>query len=349
MRVFVLLATYRGTAYLPQLLESLRRQSLEDWRLLVRDDGSPDATLDMLHAAAAEDKRIEVLSDTRGNLGACGNFALLMEEAHSRQADYVFFADQDDVWLPEKLAMQLDCISRLESQHGAHTPLVVHSDAVVVDQQLEPLHPSLKRHGRLPFDLQQPLRLLLLYNNVLGCATVVNRALLKAALPVPASAVMHDWWVGLCGAALGHTGYMDAPTLLYRQHGSNAFGASSFLQKINPFRTGWSTAWRKSCDVLAQSIEQARSLRELLHQHNGATRESTELVGRYVALFDAPLSAGQRYRELRRAGMAGYDLFRRLSLLLRLRRIAQLPRTAEDSRAKASRERPQRSTPRRAA
>lgn len=56
---------------------------------------------------------------------------------------------------------------------------------------------------------------------------IVNRSLLKRALPVPSSAVMHDWWLIQVAALLGVVGFVDEPTIAYRQHGSNQIGATS--------------------------------------------------------------------------------------------------------------------------
>ena len=82
--VYIALGTYQGEAYLPELLESIRRQSYRDWTLLARDDGSTDATLPILRRAAAEDQRIVVWDEDRRRRGAAGNFGLLMQQAFER-------------------------------------------------------------------------------------------------------------------------------------------------------------------------------------------------------------------------------------------------------------------------
>jgi hypothetical protein len=100
---------------------------------------------------------------------------------------------------------------------------VVHSDLVVVDEALNVIHPSFVRHQR--FDPGNcTADMLLSINQVTGCAMMVNRALLQAALPLPAAAVMHDWWCALL-AGSGHRSFLDEPLVLYRQHGANQLGA----------------------------------------------------------------------------------------------------------------------------
>ncbi len=90
--IFLLLAAYQGAAYLPQLVESIARRTRRDWALLARDDGSQDATPELLRQAAGETERIALLAggpagDGRGRLGPSGNYAVLMEEALRRGAE----------------------------------------------------------------------------------------------------------------------------------------------------------------------------------------------------------------------------------------------------------------------
>src|SRR5437763_17125550 len=100
MTVDILLATFNGAKYLPELLSSLEGQSRADWRLIVRDDLSSDASPAILDAFAERHAgRVDVLRDERGRLGSVANFAALMEVS---AAPYFMFCDQDDIWLSSK-------------------------------------------------------------------------------------------------------------------------------------------------------------------------------------------------------------------------------------------------------
>jgi hypothetical protein len=103
-------------------------------------------------------------------------------------------------------------------------PLLVHTDLIVVGPKLAILSPSMAK-DRYAVSEMNGLGALLVMNNVAGCTTMVNRALYRRAWPVPAAAVMHDFWLALVAAALGRTHYIDSPTILYRQHGGNVLGA----------------------------------------------------------------------------------------------------------------------------
>jgi glycosyltransferase involved in cell wall biosynthesis len=222
--VDILLATFNGARFLPELLESIEGQTHRDWRLIVRDDGSSDLSLSIIEAfAQRHSDRVQVLRDRHDRRGACANFAAVLEAS---DAPYFMFCDQDDVWLPEKIAGLLGLMRQVEKQQGAETPILLHSDLIVVDDELRVRHPSFWRYSRLlnPSAPRRPARLIF-QNFVPGCASIGNAALRQAALPIPTEARMHDWWVALVAAILGEIAEHEVPTILYRQHQSNDVGA----------------------------------------------------------------------------------------------------------------------------
>jgi glycosyltransferase involved in cell wall biosynthesis len=218
--VDILLATFNGARFLAELLESVEGQTHRDWRLIARDDGSTDRSLSIVEAfAERHEERVRVLRDGRGRLGFCANFATLLEAS---DAPYFMFCDQDDVWLPEKIAGLLRLMRQVENRRGAEIPILVHSDLVVVDDELRVLHPSWWRYSRLfnPSAPRRPARVII-QTFALGCASIGNAALRRAALPIPSEASGHDWWVAMVAAILGKIAEHEAPTVLYRQHQSN--------------------------------------------------------------------------------------------------------------------------------
>ena len=227
----IVLSTYNGSAFLADQIESIRAQTEPNFRLYIRDDGSTDGTLDLIARFAALDARIAVVSDSAGNVGAPASFGLLLAHAFAREEAYVFLSDQDDVWLPHKAARMLGAARHHERWDGPHLPLLVHSDLRVVSSDLGEIHRSFFAYQQLdPTEDAQPTRLLF-RNAVTGCATLVNRALLERALPFPGVA-MHDWWLAQCAATFGRIVFVDEATVLYRQHGTNAFGARGVLGTV---------------------------------------------------------------------------------------------------------------------
>ncbi len=90
-RIYILLGTYNGARFIGEQLRSIQGQTVSNWNLLVRDDGSQDGTLEVVAEAARRDERIRFRRDTHGRLGIVGNFGELMRIAHAEGADYSFF------------------------------------------------------------------------------------------------------------------------------------------------------------------------------------------------------------------------------------------------------------------
>lgn len=222
-RIDVLLATCNGQAYLAAMLDSLLAQTLIDFRVVVRDDASDDGTLDVLHQYAPRfGSRLHILSDQRGRLGVVKNFEHLLSWAMAQGcADWFAFADQDDVWLPEKLETFAIAAKGMTRTH--ELPHVIFSDLQVVDHHMKVMASSFWQYENIqPGDEQ--LSLLLSRNVVTGCASMVNRRLVEMALPFPSDVVMHDWWCALIGG-FGVMHRINTPLVRYRQHAANAVGA----------------------------------------------------------------------------------------------------------------------------
>jgi len=155
------------------------------------------------------------------NLGPAMAFGRVLAET---TAPFVCFCDQDDVWLPEKLATTVGLLEQLARATGGG-PLLVHSDLAVVDASLLPVAASFDRYQNLGARSRTALRHLLVQNSVTGCTVCMNRSLVDLVVPIPAEAVMHDWWTALVAAAFGRIVYHPAALVNYRQHGSNVRGA----------------------------------------------------------------------------------------------------------------------------
>ena len=222
--VDILLATYNGARYLAPQLDSLLAQTHSHFRLLVSDDGSRDDTLAILHRYQSAFGGRMVLLPAQRSGGVLSNFGRLMQaSAEDGVASHIAFCDQDDVWLPEKTARLLAAVQGMENLRGTAVPCLAHSDLTVVDRDLQVLSPSFAAYQRIaPPDIHRLT--LLSVNQVTGCATLINRALLQLALPLPPQAVMHDWWLALL-AGSGARQWVAQPLILYRQHGRNQLGA----------------------------------------------------------------------------------------------------------------------------
>jgi glycosyltransferase involved in cell wall biosynthesis len=291
----VLLSAYNGSRYIVQQIDSIRDQSYKDWQLIVRDDGSTDSTRQLVTSIAAGDSRITLLDDQR-NVGPWRSFGILLEKAAELNAASVFLCDQDDVWLPDKMAMQLARLASISSRSPG-VPVLVHTDLTVVDEELRTINESWHRYQRMSYFAQDPLRTLLIHNAVVGCTIALNRELLSCALPVP-DGVYHDWWLALCAAAFGVIEMLEQRTVLYRQHSANVVGAAhrhNFIRRLVSHPIDFV---RSSFDEFAIGVDQASELRD----RATALRQDGKRVATYSDAF-APagsvLSRLSSYRKSR--------------------------------------------------
>jgi len=149
-------------------------------------------------------------------LGAANSFFTLLDGCGD-ECDYFAFADQDDVWLPDKIERAVFSLGR----HGTEEPMMYCSRAEYVDESLGHIG-----YSRIPkrVDFTNAL----VENIAIGCTVVLNRSarnLLRRR--VPQKALMHDWWCYLVVSALGTVVFDERPGIKYRQHAGNAVGGTS--------------------------------------------------------------------------------------------------------------------------
>ena len=138
--IHILLATYNGARYLRAQLDSIFAQSCNEFRLYVSDDNSTDETYNILEEYESRYPEKMFISRSENRLGAAANFLALLENC---DAEYIMFADQDDVWDKRKVEYSLKCMKSMEAKYGKYTPLLIHSDLSVADEELRTLNKSL--------------------------------------------------------------------------------------------------------------------------------------------------------------------------------------------------------------
>lgn len=213
--VVILMATYNGSSYLAQQLDSILAQTHKNWKLLVRDDCSTDNTMDILKKYQEQDERITILDNKGINLKTIGNFFELMQKAPD--SDYYALCDQDDFWYPNKLERALFCLENKFDDHSM--PLLYCGAKEITDENLKVQEISVIKHPKLTWQSA------LVENICTGCTCVFNHALRqKAVLYTPKKCIMHDWWLYLLAVGLGKAYYDEKPFIQYRQHGNNVYG-----------------------------------------------------------------------------------------------------------------------------
>lgn len=219
-RVVVLMSTYNGEMFLREQLQSLLDQDYSNIEILIRDDGSTDATCKLLDEYA----RLKGIRVFHGNnLGAMKSFFELLRIADDK-ADYFAFCDQDDVWFKNKISRAL---STLTTHAPRDCPAMYCSRYTMTDASLRVL-------GSSPIARRKPRFANALVENVAtGCTIVMNHAARDLICKtLPGASIMHDWWIYQVVSGLGAVFYDPLPTLFYRQHGRNTVGAEiAFIAK----------------------------------------------------------------------------------------------------------------------
>lgn len=237
--VHILLATFNGSRFLGDQLTSIARQTHTSWRLTVSDDGSDDHTLQIIEAFAQSVEQPVTLIRGPGK-GATLNFFHLIAQTHADSNEELFaFADQDDVWLENKLA-------RAVHWHERHT----HSAVRLYCGRTRYVDESLRLIGESRRLRRQPdLRNALVQNIASGNTMVFNVNLLDALQAIePDNSIFHDWTTYLVATALDGEVYFDnLPTVLYRQHGANVIGSNEGLmaqiRRLRPVCQGRYKYW----------------------------------------------------------------------------------------------------------
>jgi glycosyltransferase involved in cell wall biosynthesis len=254
MVLSILLATYNSSKYLKEQIESVQNQTVQDWRMYIREDGSTDDTLKMIADYQKSDSRIHIFSDGGKNIGAAKSFMKLLEHV---KADYYMFCDHDDVWLPTKIEKSLQRIKLFEL-NNPHIPIVVHTDLLVVDEQLNVINKSYWKSVGLKPAVITSGEMIQVFNCVTGCTMLFNNLTKEVALPYNERAPMHDWWIAIQvirnkGAVI----QVEEALIKYRQHGTNEIGAKKvdanyYVAKIKNFR-----------ETIRQNVEKINFLKEI--------------------------------------------------------------------------------------
>ncbi|HGC9125079.1 TPA: glycosyltransferase family 2 protein [Streptococcus agalactiae] len=248
MKVNILMATYNGEKFLAQQIESIQKQTFKEWNLLIRDDGSSDKTCDIIRNFTAKDSRIRFINENEHhNLGVIKSFFTLV---NYEVADFYFFSDQDDVWLPEKLSVSLEAAKHKASD----VPLLVYTDLKVVNQELNILQDSMIRAQS--HHANTTLLPELTENTVTGGTMMINHALAEKWF-TPNDILMHDWFLALLAASLGEIIYLDLPTQLYRQHDNNVLGARTMEKRFKILREGPKSIFTRYWKLIHDSQKQA--------------------------------------------------------------------------------------------
>ena len=217
-KVAVLLSAYNGEKYIKEQVDSILNQKDVDVNLIVRIDGSNDSTFDILK----EYKNITILNES--NVGLARSFMNLVKYANL-DYDFYCFADQDDIWLENKIITGCNKIG------DNNKPILYSSNQTLVNQKAEFISTRYTKNVNVSY------KQILCNNLISGCTMIWNNSLQKLLLKhMPSNELLdkriHDVWVGMVAACCGDISYDSNSYILYRQHENNVVG----VKKGNRFK-----------------------------------------------------------------------------------------------------------------
>ena len=270
MKLIVLMSTYNGEKYLREQLESLVSQDLRPTKILIRDDGSNDSTLDILKQYSNSYDFIEYYQGE--NIGPAKSFFELINKAEGY--DYYSLCDQDDVWFKDKLKV---AVETLEQEKDKDIPMLYCSKVVFTDANLNVINANIsKLYGYTDFAHS------LLYQTAPGCTMVFNEKAREKVIKYDMNkeyCIIHDSIIHKVCTMFGKMILDETPHMYYRQHGGNVIGLPTnkyqqFILRIKRYFNGDNKNYRS---------DTAKSLLNVYgNECDKDKKELLNIVGNYV-------------------------------------------------------------------
>lgn len=203
--VSVAIATYNGEKYLKEQLETILSQLKEKDEIIISDDGSTDNTKQIIRQF--NDDRIKIIEGPKK--GVKQNFANAISNCNGK---YIFLADQDDLWMENKVEEVLKYFNSNSS-----VKCVLHDCVVFDSENGNTLFDSFFKYRKCKKGILKNI----IKNSYIGCCMAFDCSLKKRVLPIPQNIEMHDQWIGLLAEKNGEVIFSEKKLIKYRRHACN--------------------------------------------------------------------------------------------------------------------------------
>ena len=206
-KVAVVMSTYNGEKFVKEQLDSILNQTYKNIEIIVRDDGSKDNTINIIKEYMKKYSNIKLYEGE--NLGFIQSFFELLKLA---DADYYAYADQDDIWMANKIELAVKSLNKLDD----NKPNMAFGNSDYYDENMKFLS-SGSKNKKFTF-------LTALFACVTqGMTMTVNKTTRNMIIEnMPKSCFFHDWWTYLLCIGLGNVAYDDQTVVKYRRRKENA-------------------------------------------------------------------------------------------------------------------------------
>lgn len=223
-KIAILMACYNGMKWIDIQIESILKQKEVDFDLYISVDKSDDHTLEYCENLSQSDSRVHLLKKGTRFGSASKNFFSIIEACPTQGYDYFALADQDDIWLEDKL---FKAVSYLSSHQAVGYSSNVDAFWENGDRKLLIKSQPQKAFDYL-FEAAGP-----------GCTYVLKKAYFKEVQAqvinnkLSKSSLIHDWFIYAYARSCSYEWYIDPePTLFYRQHQHNQIGANTSIRSL---------------------------------------------------------------------------------------------------------------------
>lgn len=219
VRISVAVVTYNGADYIEEQLDSILKQLTGEDEVIISDDGSNDGTRKIIEAYQQREPRIRLLEGPQKGIKKNVEHAI----AHCR-GSYIYLADQDDIWLEDKVEKVQKAFSKTESL------VVIHDARVFAESPGSDKKPEIIMESFFAFRQAGAGVLKNIWkNSYIGCCMAFRKELKEKIIPIPEQIEMHDQWIGILNDFYhADSCFLREPLLLYRRHGDNNSGMTHY-------------------------------------------------------------------------------------------------------------------------
>lgn len=206
VRASVAMAVYNGEKYIKQQIDSILAMMTDKDELVISYDKSKDRTLDIIKSYADNDSRVKIVYDDGCSVESNFNNAVA-----NCSGNYIFLADQDDIWINDKINVMVDYFEN-------NTKCVVLiSNGYLTNDKLENIGELFKTYSATANTLRNFIK-----GTYLGCQMAFRASIKQSVWPVRVDPPLpHDLWCGVCGAKYGRIMLLDKMLIQHRLHESN--------------------------------------------------------------------------------------------------------------------------------
>lgn len=202
--ISVAMTTYNGEKYIKEQIDSIIKQLNKNDELVISDDGSKDNTIKIIKSY--NDKRIKLISGPKN--GVKQNFANAIKNCNGK---YIFLADQDDIWVEDKVAKVLQSFEKYNCN------CVIHDNEVFDSSTNKTIYNSFFEYRNSGKGIIKNIW----KNTYIGCCMAFKKDIVKYILPIPNDIEMHDQWIGIICEKYGETVFIKDKLIRYRRHDQN--------------------------------------------------------------------------------------------------------------------------------